>query len=95
MKSSTGNFSKKLRALACGGLFACMAMSASADPTLTNSDGTFDPFGGFDWNKAGNVLTFGPIVNGGTVTSVFWANAVKLNDTSSNPFSPFSASPTT
>lgn len=94
MKSYTGNLSKKLRTLACGGLFACMAMSASADPTITNTDGTFDPFGGFDWNKAGNVLTFGPIVNGGSVTSVFWANAVLLNDTSSMPFATPGLQPT-
>jgi len=62
------------------------AAGASASPTLTNLDGTFDPFGGFDWNKAGNVVTSGAIVNGGTVTSTYWANAVLIVDTASNPF---------
>lgn len=86
MKSQSGNLMSKFRRLAVGGLFACAAITASADPTISNEDGLFDPFGGFDWNKAGNVLTFGPIVNGGTVTSVFWANAIAVTDTASNPF---------
>jgi len=62
------------------------AAGASASPSITNLDGTFDPFGGFDWSKAGNAITSGAIVNGGTVTSTFWANAIAINDTSSTPF---------
>lgn len=86
MKSHNLNLTSKLRRFAVGGLFAAMAVTASADPTITNEDGTFDPFGGFDWSKAGNVITTGPIISGGVVTSYYWANAIAVTDTSSNPF---------
>src|SRR5664279_3995166 len=83
LNSDTG---ARLAKLACGGLLALAASAASADPILVNTDGSFSPFGGFDWNKAGNAVTSGPIVNGGTVTSVFWANAIAVVDTANNPF---------
>ncbi len=97
MKSQTSNLMSTLRRVACGGLFACAAMTASADPTLTNEDsgalncagnpcGPYDPFGGFDWNSAGYALAFGPAVQGGTVTTVFWANAAAVKDTSGGTF---------
>ena len=83
MTTTMGKFARRF---AFGSALLMAAAGAAASPSITNLDGTFDPFGGFDWSKAGNVITSGPIVNGGTVTSTFWANAIAINDTSSNPF---------
>lgn len=74
MRTTTGKFARRV---AFGSALLLAAAGASA-ATITNTDGSFSPFGGFDWNPVGNVVTQGDIVNGGTVTSVFWANAVHI-----------------
>lgn len=90
MTTTTGKFARRL---AFGSALLLAAAGASA-ATITNTDGSFSPFGGFDWSPAGNVVTQGNIVNGGTVTSVFWANAVHIQDTSNNPFTTPGLDPT-
>ena len=86
MTMTTGRFARRFASVALGSALLMAAAGASASPSITNLDGTFDPFGGFDWSKAGNVITSGAINNGATVTSTFWANAIAINDTASNPF---------
>src|SRR5690348_13070470 len=93
MTTTTGKFARRVATVAFGSALLMAAAGALASPTITNLDGTYDPFGGFDWSKAGNVVTSGPIVNGGTVTSTFWANAIAINDTSSKPFTTPNLSP--
>ena len=84
----------RLGGLICGGLLLVAASGASAMPSIVTPDGTFDPFGGFDWSSGGSAVTTGSIVNGGAVTSVFWANAAHVLDTSSNPFATPTLDPT-
>lgn len=84
--STASSFRGRLATLACGGLLALTVSGAYAGPTITNLDGSFSPFGGFDWSKAGNAITSGAIINGGTVTSIFWANAIAVVNTASVPF---------
>jgi len=77
---------RQISGLLAGGALAIASAGAYAIPSITNVDGTFDPFGGFDWNKAGSAKTVGPIVDGATVTTTYMANAIAVVDTSSNVF---------
>ena len=58
---------KKLAiAAAVGSVMAVASMSSQA-ATITNSDGTFSPFGGFDWAQNGSAYISGFDINGTSV----------------------------
>jgi hypothetical protein len=80
------NFSKIVAAAAV----ATASFAASAIPSITNNDGTFDPFGGFDW--AANGIAFTKNFNGmaGSVFDLYYtAHAVTVADTSGNALGGF------
>jgi len=77
---------QKLFALA-GVMGLGLAGSAAALPTITNLDGAFDPFGGFDWDPSGTVMTVGPVTHGSSVTSYFMGFAVGVSASGGGPFS--------
>ena len=78
----------KLKLAAVGCLISMgMAGNAMAIPTLSNPfDGPFDPFGGFDWDPSGTVMTVGPVVHGGTVTSFFMGYATGVTQAGGGAF---------
>ena len=68
----------------CVASLAALGITTANAATITNSDGTFADFGGFDWNSAASSVTLDPIVDGATVTTVYYADAVQVQDSSGN-----------
>ncbi|GEM_PF-1725527 len=73
----------KLKKLMTAVVTACAALtgaSAVAAPSLTNSDGTFTPFGGFDWASNGTAVTTGftPIPGPSIFEMDYWASAATV-----------------
>jgi len=71
--------------------FAASAASAYAIPTISNTDGSFDPFGGFDWSAAGVAFTnnfTGSSLPGQNIFDLYYvSHAVSVNDPFNNAFS--------
>ena len=72
---------------ACAASLIALGAGVSQAATIdTGADGVLSPFGGFDWASAGSSVTVGSIEAGQTVTTLYWANAVSVQDPNGNVF---------
>jgi len=58
--------------------------SSAFAAVIQTPDGPRSPFGGFDWNPAGQAVSTGVI--GGDIQSTYWGNAVGVYDTGQQTF---------
>ncbi|MFT7774355.1 flocculation-associated PEP-CTERM protein PepA [Roseateles sp.] len=83
------NFKKMAAALSMAGA-TLFSGAAFADPSITNVDGTYTPFGGFDWASGSGAWTSGFTgVPGSTFTLNYVGWAVSVTDTGGQPIEQF------